>query len=286
MKIWHSNYQLYPKGSIQQRGKAKYRQGALLRIEFEPGLIGYSDLCPHSSFGDQPLEIELQNIKREAFSTLADRSLLFARMDAEARAEGKSLYGPERIANHYLIGDIMEFDLSNIPILQGQRFDTFKIKLGDELMLETEMLKSFCGSLSKGSKVRLDFNCKLGQALFVNWMERNGDWLKPQLDFVEDPFQYDPTEWIKVSEQFGIDLAVDFAGPHYDKLASGAQVIVIKPALQDELKLVEGLGGNRAQICIYSLFRFSNWTNVCLCDGTKIFSQWKSHSECLWAATQ
>lgn len=248
MKIWQSGYQLFPTGSINQRGKTKYRQGALLRVEFEPGLVGYSDLCPFSGFGDQPIDYELQNLAREIYTPITKRSLYFARIDAEARAAGKSLYGTDRIVNHYLIGDILEFDLTRVPILQGQRFDVFKIKFGNELRLETEMLKALIEKLAMGSKVRLDFNGRLSRDRFYDWLEQNHIWLKPHLDFIEDPFLYDRVEWAKIYDKFGVDLAVDYQGPGFDAQATGAQVIVIKPAVQDEQKVLGSITNTNHRI--------------------------------------
>jgi O-succinylbenzoate synthase len=242
MKIWQSNYQLYPKGSLNQRGLSKFRRGALLRVEFEPGLVGYSDLCPYSAFGDQPFENEIKNLAREILSPLAKRSLYFARLDAEARAEKRSLYGADRIANHYLIGDLLEFDLGRIPLLQGQRYECFKIKIGSDLIMETEMLRAFCEKISSGSKVRLDFNGRLGPERFSSWIDKNKEWLAQHLDYIEDPFLYEPSEWAKASESSGVDLAVDFPGKNYDPQARGAQIIVIKPAIQDENKVISDLG--------------------------------------------
>jgi O-succinylbenzoate synthase len=250
MKIWHSPYQLYPKGSLNLRGKGRYRQGSLLRIEFAPGLIGYSDLCPFSGFGDQPIEIELNNLAREILSPITRRSLYFARLDAEAREQKKSLYGTTRITNHYLIGNILEFDLTRIPLLQGQRFQIFKVKMGSELRLETEMLQALVEKFAMGSKLRIDFNGKLGRERFIDWIDQNHTWLKPHLDYIEDPFMYDPLEWAKIHNKFEIDLAVDLPGSAFDEQAVGAQVVVIKPAVQDEQKIIAGLQGSKHRLVV------------------------------------
>src|ERR1700677_2738267 len=110
MKIWYSTYQLFPKSVINSKIKIKYRPGALLRVRFEDGAVGYADLCPFSEMGDQPLELELKNLLQSKPSALTERALTVARLDASARAEKRSLYNPKvRIKNHFLINDLNTF---------------------------------------------------------------------------------------------------------------------------------------------------------------------------------
>lgn len=238
MKFWISTYQLFPKGSLQSHQKPKFRKGTLLRVKFEDGLVGYADVCPFQEYGDQPYEIEIQNLHRRQYSRLVERSLHFARLDAEARAAQQSLYSEIRIKNHFLISNLLEFDLQRVKHLQAQRFSEFKVKVGRELRLETEMLKSLFETLAPGTKIRLDFNALLSRDRFVEWYRANESWLKPRIDFIEDPFVYDPRDWQKLSTDLGIDFALDMAGDPIAAHAEGANVIVLKPAVQNPEKIV------------------------------------------------
>lgn len=241
MKIWTSSYQLYPIGSLQTQNRSRFRKGTLLRIEFENGQVGYSDLCPYPEFGDQPLEMEIQNIVRNQPSRLAKRSTMFARLDADARAKNEPLYNNARIKNHFFVADLLNFDLKRIPLLQAQRFTHFKMKLGRELILETEMVKSIVEKLSTDAKIRLDFNAHLSRERFNDWIEKNLKWLKPHLDFIEDPFAYEAKDWARVQTNFEIDLALDLAGDPLRTMGEGANVVIIKPAIQDELEILKTL---------------------------------------------
>jgi O-succinylbenzoate synthase len=239
MKIWSSSYQLYPIGTLALNQQSKFRKGTLLRIEFENGHVGFSDLCPYQQFGDKPLEIEIQNILRGQPTRLGARSLHFARVDANARARKESLYTESRIKNHFFISDFVNFDLNRVPILQGQRFTEFKVKIGSDLIIETEMLKALVEKLSADVKIRIDFNCKISGDKFANWLEKNILWLKPRLDFIEDPFSYDGREWQRLQNAFGVDLALDLAADPLKTKAEGANVVIIKPAIQDSGEILK-----------------------------------------------
>ena len=248
MKIWHSDYQLIPVGAASSGGKIPFRKGSLLRIDFGDSKVGYADLCPFSAFGDAPLEVQLGNLQNEKYSNLIQSSLDCALMDAEARLAGQSLYTESRIKNHFLITDLVNFDLNRIPVLQGQRYTDFKIKLGRNIMMETEMLRALTEKLSSDSRIRLDFNHQMSISSFGDWLESNADWLKPCTEFIEDPFKYSVKEWKAIYDDYQIPLALDFFDESKVDDLSSAQVLVIKPALQDSSKLTKMLGDHKPNV--------------------------------------
>ena len=244
MKIWFSKYQLYPKGSLNSKSKTKFRQGALLRVRSEEGTVGYSDLCPFSEMGDRPIDLELTELSKGRLSSLAQRSLYFANLDAEARAKNESLFRSQcNIKNHFLISDITRFDLHRAAKIELAGYTEFKIKLGRDLVSETESLKNFCSALSATSKVRLDFNCITSVERFTNWFDTNQKWLRPTLEFIEDPFAYDANEWRNVSQKWGLTLALDQAADAISTGGEGAQILVIKPAVYDSSAIIEKFKG-------------------------------------------
>jgi O-succinylbenzoate synthase len=240
MKIWYSTYQLYPKGSLSSQHKAKFRHGAILRVRFESGEVGHADICPFGEMGDKPLEYELRQLAIGKSSNLGLRSLYFAELDAKARAEKRSLYSPHvRIKNHFLITDIHKFDLQRIEQIEASGYTEFKIKMGQDLVKETEVLTKLVGRISSRTKLRLDFNAILNRDRFVDWFDKNQKWLRPCLDFIEDPFVYDAREWREVSQKRGITFALDLAADAISSQAEGAQVIVIKPAVCDPEPIIQ-----------------------------------------------
>lgn len=232
MRVWHSSYQLFPKSKLGIH-KVKYRLGALLRVEFEPSLVGYADLCPYQRFKDKPIEIELQNLAKNKLSPILSRSIEYARWDAQARQENQSLYLDEEIKNHFLILNILDFEMNRLEGLQEQGYTEFKVKLGADLRMETEMVKSLVDGFRPDTRVRLDFNGSLSRENFIKWLEENKEWLRPSLDFIEDPFTYDPKEWSMIQEKYEIDLALDLVSDPLLTEARGANVIILKPAIQD-----------------------------------------------------
>ncbi len=246
MKIWYSTYQLFPKTVLNSKIKIKYRQGALLRVRFDDGRVGYSDLCPFSEMGDQPLELELKNLLMTKRSVITDRSLHFANLDAVARAEKRALYDSKiRIKNHFLVNDIVRFDSKRVATLESAGFSEFKIKIGKDLLAETQSLRDFCDVLSNGARVRLDFNSTLTHDKFIQWFDKNQSWLRSRLEFIEDPFAYNGKEWRILSERWNIVLALDFASQAEKCKAEGAQVVVIKPAIEDEIKILSSIKGSQ-----------------------------------------
>ena len=78
-----------------------------LIMMIKPKQVGYADLCPFTEFGDAPLEVQLSNLLNEKHTPILQRSLLCAKLDAEARFEKRSLYLENRIKNHFLITDLL-----------------------------------------------------------------------------------------------------------------------------------------------------------------------------------
>ncbi|OFZ19561.1 MAG: hypothetical protein A2Z20_08335 [Bdellovibrionales bacterium RBG_16_40_8] len=240
MKIWYSPYQLSPKGLLNSKVREKFRKGALLRIRFEDDAVGYADVCPFAEMGDRPLEFELKHIAMSKPSNLGARSLFFARADAEARAKNASLYDKTvKIKNHFLIYDIDRFDIERIKKIESAGYSEFKIKMGRDIAYETEKVEKLSNRLSNRSRLRLDFNASFSRDRFVDWFDKNQKWLRPCLEFIEDPFGYDAKEWREVSEKRNVAFALDLAADPLSTGAEGARVVIIKPAIQDPAKIFD-----------------------------------------------
>ena len=240
MKIWFSPYQLTPRGPLNSKVKEKFRKGSLLRIRFDNGAVGYADVCPFSEMGDRPLEFELKHIATAKPSNLGARSLFYAQADAEARSQNKSLYDRTvKIKNHFLIYNIDRFDLDRVEKIEAAGFTEFKIKMGRDLTYETEQVEKLSNRLSSRSRLRLDFNAIFSRDRFVDWFDKNQKWLRPFLEFIEDPFTYDAKEWREVSEKWNVTFALDRAADPLTTSAVGAGVIIIKPAIQVPEKIIE-----------------------------------------------
>jgi O-succinylbenzoate synthase len=86
-----AHYQLIPQGTVGVRGQTIGR-GALLKFQWNSDQIGYADCFPWPELGDATLDEQLASLKKREVTSLLERSITFAKVDAEARAAGKSVW--------------------------------------------------------------------------------------------------------------------------------------------------------------------------------------------------
>ena len=261
MNIWYSSYQLYPKNSMNSQSRTKFRTGALLRVRFEDESVGYADVCPFPEMGDRPVELELKQISLSKPTHLGARSLAFARLDATARAQGVSLFDSKiQLVNHFLISDIFSFDTNRIAGLVQEGYLHFKVKMGRDLANESLKLENLvqcfgsCQETAQGStadhkiQLRLDFNASLSRDRFLAWLDKNQKGIQPYLEFIEDPCPYDFKEWLDVGARRDIRLALDLAADPVVTDAVGADIVVVKPAVQDVESVIRKFKGRDKKI--------------------------------------
>lgn len=219
MRVTYCPYEL--------KGRAPFgdRTGALLRWEWPDGKVGYSDCHPWPELGDAALDQQLSLLKEGTLTTLTTRSHYFAAIDAEAREANTSLFADfSSPSNHWLVCDLSE----SIP----EGFKRVKVKVGRDPSHELPKLKRLFYKLPDGVKVRLDFNARLDKGGFLQYMESISLY-HDQIEFIEDPFPYDPSEWSQVQQSFAISLACDFESEKTINEKDSHQIHVIKPAVQD-----------------------------------------------------
>jgi O-succinylbenzoate synthase len=183
MKILSSPYTLH--------GRVK-RHGALLRVDYPDGKTGYADLHPWPELGDESLQEQLIKIKKGLLTQLTKRSLYFAKMDAEARANGVSLLAGRKIPLSHYLAHIGE------PIPE-EGWTTVKIKVKQN---QLDDLIKFLPHVHQ--KVRLDCNSKMD----LDCLEK----LKPffnKIEFIEDPAPYHPKKWVECLTKHDIRFAID-----------------------------------------------------------------------------
>src|SRR6185436_7313538 len=114
---------------------------------------------------------------------LTRASLRLARIDADARARGVSLFAGITIPESHWPGD-------DPP----DAFDTVKLK--------------GASSIPPRVRLRIDFNATLTAAELIRIAQTLP---KERIDFIEDPCPYDETIWRNLREQTGLRLALDRA---------------------------------------------------------------------------
>lgn len=213
MKVAFYDYQLKMIGTNQ------CKNGALVRFSFNDG-YGYADCHPLVEFGDDPLELQKYKLKRGEFTPITSRAADFAKLDADARLENRSLFRPEdKVKSHCLLLNLLQENE-----LQHMAFGFLKIKLKGQ---ETEIaalnnLKARAPNL----KWRLDFNSKLTYLSFCKFLDKID---LSMIDFIEDPFPFDEELWQAMEKKYSIQLAADFEKKKINKWLP--KVLIVKPAI-------------------------------------------------------
>jgi O-succinylbenzoate synthase len=194
--IWIHRYELVPRARLSALAGAGARRGALIRIDG-----GVADIHPWPELGDVPLDEQLVRLGRGQTTPLTAQSLAFAREDAEARREGRSLFEGVTIPESHWPG-------REPP----PGFDTVKLKSAE--------------NLPQGVRLRIDFNATLTPEEFLRIAETLR---KERIDFIEDPCKYDAKIWQMLREKTGLRLALDRG-----QETEAVDVVVIKPAVQPQ----------------------------------------------------
>lgn len=225
MQIEYSPYELK-----SQNGA---RKGALLKVHFEPDLIGYADCHPWECMGHAKLDDQLKALSKKKTTPLLDRSLQLALIDAKACQNGTDIWKGLHIpSSNYLITNLKLLDLEKVKDQVSLGFDRFKVKLGRDLPNEVLLLKQLSSSLPPNCKLRLDFGSLLTQSVFEDFL-KEAEPYRDQLDYCEDPFPFDPKAWQEIERAYKIRLACDYESELGLKHPKSASVLIIKPAVQN-----------------------------------------------------
>ena len=229
MKIEYSLYELKPRYST-----FKSREGALLKVTFEEGLVGYADCHAWPELGDFPLNQQLSNLSQGKLSQLTACSLELAKMDAKFRSLKVSAFNERQIPkSHYLGTHFIDLSFQAVENITQKGFSHIKLKVGKDLKKEIQVLLNLFGETSL--KLRLDFNETLSRTdfqIFLHSIEK----IKGKIDFIEDPFPFDAYAWKEIQEKewkLGCDRQFQ-AGIGQQEAAC---VLIVKPAVVSQQQL-------------------------------------------------
>jgi O-succinylbenzoate synthase len=235
VKIRAHHYTLQP-GSDPWRAAHSPRSGALIEVTFDDETTGYADIHPWAEFGHAPLEEQLASLATDHPTPLANLALRHARTDAAARRAAVSLFdGLPEVGSHALFTDWIKAPRSAFEQCAAEGYTAAKLKIGQDPEREAEALNNLADIALRW---RLDANASLTDipslAVFLDWLTPP---IRDKIEFLEDPFSYDPRAWSAACEQIKINLAVDWELPKAPPPWPGAQILVIKPASQDAFPL-------------------------------------------------
>lgn len=235
MKFAFHTYHLHFKADYNTL--SSLREGALLRIIFQDGLIGYCDCHPWVELGDWPLEKQLATLAAfdsSPLTPLLECSLKMARFDAEARHRGCSLFEGLTIPlSHRLL--TLKDELKDY-LTEG--FTHFKLKVGKSPEVEISKMRSW---LEEDSRVhlRLDFNERLTRNQFLRYWDQIPAALRSRIDFVEDPYPFAPQEWSMDQTALTLPFAADHRATEALHHPESAPVIIHKPAVETTPELTD-----------------------------------------------
>jgi O-succinylbenzoate synthase len=228
-----SPYELEPRGQISELAQDQMRAGALLKVEFDQGSVGYADIFPWTELGDAPLGEQIKFLKHGLLTPLLKNTIEFAFIDSNARAQGKTLWKDLTVPkSHFLITKAGQANSEELESARAQGFEYFKIKLGSDLRKAVEQVKKISETLGAGAGLRLDFNSALVTESYDKFVSALQG-VAIHVDYIEDP-----TPWNHSGASgFGVPekpftLAVDREATQAMQV-SPPRVVIIKPALQD-----------------------------------------------------
>jgi O-succinylbenzoate synthase len=234
VKIGIHHYELRP-GPDPARAAAAARRGALLKLDFDDGATGYSDLHPWIEFGQAPLGDQLASLRSDQPAPLARLALRHARTDAAARRAGLSLFtGLPEIRSHALFTNWTNAPRGAFSQCVAEGYTAIKLKVGRDPARESAALNALAGLPLRW---RLDANAAFTVDSLTDWLAELWPSVRANIEFIEDPCAYDPDIWATLAAREKIPLALDWELPTTPPPWPGAQVVVLKPAAQDAFTL-------------------------------------------------
>ncbi len=223
-----ARYRLKARGFLNAISNRREFEGALIQIDG-----GYGCIHPWPELGDPPLEKCLADLAGSRSRAIVRRAIRCAEYDRVARSFENSLFEEMEVpASH---ATLARADAAEIALAVEAGFTTVKLKAGRDLTAEAKFLETLAGEFP-ALKWRLDFNEAPTPAEAAAFLHGLTEKTRAAIDFAEDPCPYSEPTWTALRRQTRVNLAVDReAGP----LSSAAQVMVIKPALDEPFLLGE-----------------------------------------------
>ncbi len=190
------------------KNSATTKPGTLLKVT-EGSFWGVADLICHPELGEATYADEIKNR-----GSLFLRTVELAKEDLQARKQRVSLLCAEPVKNNYLVTDVAKADLT---LFAGE---SVKIKGGTDIRLLSEKLNAS----GDGVKIRLDFNSKLSQAQFENFLNLLTEPTIKKIEYIEDPTVICES-WRTWNRR--VPLAFDFQQTAYDSQL--ARYRILKP---------------------------------------------------------
>jgi O-succinylbenzoate synthase len=232
--IFFHPYTLYSRGALNAVSVRREFHGALIKVE-----EGVGCLHPWPEFGDAPIEEQRQLLRDGGTSRVIECALRMAAADGAARRLGVSLFNKLEIPPCHWSWDQNQPSDPQMRRVLDEGWQAIKTKGWGNVGEVLRWLDSFAAK-SAGTHIalRVDFNSCLQPHQFRNFMEWMTPRVRERLDFVEDPFPYDPALWATMQAEYGVRLALD---KQLRGAAEGFAIAVLKPGRRDWREITDGL---------------------------------------------
>ncbi|MBM3863708.1 MAG: hypothetical protein FJ385_07165 [Verrucomicrobia bacterium] len=227
-KPWISRYRLRARQVLNAATRRRDFEGVLVRVG-----EGYGCIHPWPELGDPPLDRCLADLAGPRSWPIVRRALRCAEIDAAGRAADVSLFDDLEVPESHATLASRSREAVEAAVAAG--FATVKLKAG----INPEHERAFLDAMAlefPSLMWRLDFNevpAPDEAAAFLCALDPR---TRSVIDFVEDPCPYSESVWRDLRKRTGVRLAVDReAAP----LTAAADVMVVKPALDEPLLLAE-----------------------------------------------
>lgn len=236
-----SRYRLKTRGFLNAVSSRREFDGVLIRSG-----DGFGCIHPWPELGHPTLDKCLADLAGDRRWPLVRRALRCAEYDEAARSHEESLFEEMEVPRSH--ATLAKMDFATVTEAVAAGFDLVKLKCGRDPVGEMRLLDGLAAEFP-ALKWRLDFNESLDAEAATLFLTGLSESVRRAVDFVEDPCPYADATWTELRRRTGLRLAVDReAAP----LSAAAQVMVIKPALDEPFLLAEAALGNRQQVVLTS----------------------------------
>jgi O-succinylbenzoate synthase len=241
-------------------------EGALIRRDG-----GYGCLQPWPSLGDEDLNYHLQSIVKSDPTEQVLACLKCCEIDADARTRGIDLFNDLIIPRSHL--SVPLFPIREIINGTREDFTHIKVKGNNEVLKVAHYLEMIPEKIS----IRVDFNSSLSPNEFIEFTRELSPNCLQHIDFIEDPFPYDPNIWEQYSNQTGLNFALD-RGPKDATLGFAVRIWkpTIFPQLPDSMPICVTHNMDHELGRRYATYQSAIIDNAVSVHGTGIFDELKN----------
>lgn len=258
-----ARYTLKSRGFLNAISNRRVFEGALIQVDG-----GYGCIHPWMELGDPPLEKCLADLKGAQRWPIVKRALRCAHFDRAAREHEDSLFEELEVPeSHATLTGISE---EEVVAAQEAGFGAIKLKFGKDAKKEADWLNEATEQFPT-LRWRLDFNESLSPEQAKDFIKRLEGPTRRAIDFIEDPCPYSEKIWSELYRHDRVPLAIDRES---SPAQQAAQVMVIKPAVDEPILLGEAAMQNGQQIVLTSYMEHPVGQAFAAWEAARLQLQW------------